>query len=204
MEKAIRISIYSSDIPFARMLMLELLGLNKGYSVSINERNGEERIIVLDLDGHYDKMLFDYSSVIGFSKKDPPTDAKKCEVFYHRPFLISEFLEKMGELAEGLESHERKNVSAQKPKQRLCFLKGGAVSLDGRHIDLSENELALLRKLYESNGSHVSRDELGKALSSSDGNICDVYICRLRSKLEGGGAERLIYTVRGKGYMLKL
>ena len=186
------------------MLMLELLGLNKGYSGSINERSGGEKLIVLDLDGHYDKMLFDHSLVIGFSKKDPPSEAKKCEAFYHRPFLISDFLEKVGELSEGNEPYENINVAAQKTKQRLCFLKGNAVSLDGRRVDLSENEYALLKRLFESLGTPVSRDELGRTLSSSEGNICDVYICRLRSKLEGGGAERLIYTVRGKGYMLKI
>ena len=37
-------------------------------------------------------------------------------------------------------------------------------------------------------------------LEASDGNISDVYICRLRKKLEGNTKQRLIFTDRGEGY----
>ena len=37
----------------------------------------------------------------------------------------------------------------------------------------------------------------------SDSNIIEVYIRALRQKLEANGAARLIYTVRGVGYVLR-
>ena len=33
-------------------------------------------------------------------------------------------------------------------------------------------------------------------------NVIDVYIKRLRAKLDAGGAPRLIHTRRGEGYIL--
>ena len=36
-----------------------------------------------------------------------------------------------------------------------------------------------------------------------ESNIIEVYVRRLRSKLEADGRSRLIHTVRGVGYVLK-
>ncbi len=78
-----------------------------------------------------------------------------------------------------------------------------AVVLDGERYLLSEYELKVLVSLCERAGSAVSRAELTELLGACAGNICDVYICRLRKKLELGGERKVIYTVRGKGYMTK-
>ena len=121
----------------------------------------------------------------------------------HRPFLISKFLDQIDLLSNG-EAPQIKEENESSVEARLCFLQDGLVTLDGSGVRLSENEYALLLKLYENINMPVSRDELGAALSSAEGNICDVYICKLRSKLEAGGSERLIFTVRSKGYMLKI
>ena len=131
-----------------------------------------------------------------------PENVEKCRLLLHRPFLISRFLEQIEEMG----SDEPQTKHSEKPEadNRLCFLHDCLVTLDGRGIRLSENEYALLKRLSDEKGGPVSRLELGRALSSSDGNICDVYICKLRRKLEAGGPERFIYTVRSKGYMLKL
>lgn len=36
-----------------------------------------------------------------------------------------------------------------------------------------------------------------------ESNVLDVYIRYLRQKLEAGGEPRLIYTVRGVGYVMR-
>ena len=202
-----KISILSSDILFARMLMLEIEGRRKNYSVRINDHDlaSGDDIVILDLDSPYANGAFLTPNIIGFSKNErsvPSKSADKCRVLLHRPFLTSKFLAEVEHLATGGE--ESLGVRTEPTGPRLQFMRGGLVTLDGRGIHLSENEYALLLKLHESVESPVSREELGRALSSNDGNICDVYICKLRSKLEAGRSERLIYTVRSKGYMLKL
>lgn len=87
----------------------------------------------------------------------------------------------------------------------VIYLEGeqGAVVLDGERYILSDYEMRVLKLLCERSGTAVSREELMSILGAEDGNMCDVYICRLRKKLELGGERKVIYTVRGKGYMTK-
>ena len=40
-------------------------------------------------------------------------------------------------------------------------------------------------------------------IGAGQGNMGDVYICFLRKKIEGKLGLKLIYTVRGTGYVLK-
>ncbi len=80
-----------------------------------------------------------------------------------------------------------------------------SVSVDGRPIDLSPREFALLECLLRHPGQVLSRDQLldhawpyGAALTP---NAVDTYIHYLREKL-GKDAGRLIETVRGFGYRM--
>jgi two-component system response regulator MprA len=56
-------------------------------------------------------------------------------------------------------------------------------------------------------GRVVSRNDLIEAVWGIDrdveSNTLDVFIFQLRSKIESGGASRLIQTVRGFGYTLR-
>ncbi|MBK7767928.1 MAG: response regulator transcription factor [Sulfuritalea sp.] len=77
--------------------------------------------------------------------------------------------------------------------------------LDGEIVDLSARELALLEILLLRAGRLVAKEQLidqlcswGEEVSS---NAIEVYIHRLRKKLEPGGAR--ITTVRGLGYCLE-
>lgn len=210
-----KITILSNDSSFARMLMLEIKMLNRGHEIEINgnnaPKNDEERIIVLDLDSPYANGVYENSTIIGFSRHEGSIDTatlQKCTRFFHRPFLISEFLRQIESLArnENISVKEEAPIAAgvKNSKDRLCFLRDNIVVLDGKRIHLSDNEYAILKKLYENKGAPISREMLLSEISSSEGNICDVYICKLRAKLEGDGSEKFIYTVRSKGYMLKI
>lgn len=201
------IYVLSNDILFAHMLVIEIEDMRKNFTVTLNnyDHSDKDALVVLDLDSPYANGMFETANIIGFSKNEksiPQENVEKCRLLLHRPFLISKFLEQIEEMSMG----EATVVIASRPKteSRLCFLRDGLVTIDGRGVHLSENEYSLLKRLNDDRDSPVSRAELCKALSSSDGNICDVYICKLRSKLEAGGSERFIYTVRSKGYMLKL
>ncbi len=78
------------------------------------------------------------------------------------------------------------------------------VSLGDRSVRLTAQEFHLFMLLYSRIGETFTREEIKNALwkTSDDSNICDVYICYLRRKLEeiyGAGA---LLSVRGKGYIL--
>jgi len=81
---------------------------------------------------------------------------------------------------------------------------GGFVSVAGENRDLRNRELRLLEVLLSAPGRILSKDQLCDRLFSlsepvSD-NAIEVYIARLRKKLEGSTAR--IETVRGLGYRL--
>lgn len=81
---------------------------------------------------------------------------------------------------------------------------GRVVTLDDRVLELSARELALLEVLLQRVGRLVSKEQLvdhlcewGEAVST---NAIEVYMHRLRKKIEPGGI--LVTTVRGIGYCL--
>lgn len=93
---------------------------------------------------------------------------------------------------------------------------GGCIDLDRRELrfedgarhELSEREVDLLRYLAQNRGRALSRDELLKYVWRIDPRgvstrAIDMLVARLRDKLRDKGAEqRLLQTVRGKGYMM--
>ena len=77
---------------------------------------------------------------------------------------------------------------------------------DGQAIALSTQEFKLLRYLYDHRGAVVDRDELLAAVWGYDGSTytrtVDVHVSWLRQKLGDSRTQRLIATVRGRGYRL--
>ena len=87
----------------------------------------------------------------------------------------------------------------------LCLTKG-TVSLDGRTMELTRNELKILAHLMTHAGEIVSRADLIDVLWENqiyiDDNTLSVNITRLRTKLSGLGMPECIRTRRGMGYQL--
>ncbi|MBL8420676.1 MAG: response regulator transcription factor [Dechloromonas sp.] len=82
---------------------------------------------------------------------------------------------------------------------------GRMAQLDGQTLDLSARELGLLEVLLSRMGRLVSKDQLVDHLCGWGGevshNAIEVYVHRLRKKLEAGGVK--IATMRGLGYCLE-
>ena len=79
-------------------------------------------------------------------------------------------------------------------------------TLAGETIELSGREFDLLQLLVQQIGKVVTKDEIARAWGSEageggTGNTIEVYIHRLRRKLEGSALA--IRTVRGLGYLLE-
>ncbi len=77
-------------------------------------------------------------------------------------------------------------------------------SCAGKVLSLTPREHAVLELLIRVQGKTVSKTELADGLSTLDelvtANALEIYIVRLRKKLEDTGAQ--IITLRGLGYML--
>jgi two-component system response regulator protein BraR/BceR len=83
----------------------------------------------------------------------------------------------------------------------------GTLSVDGERVELTKNELRILRLLLENRGRIVTREELMNALWQSDEfvdeNTLSVNVNRLRRKLTAAGLdEEFIRTRKGAGYLI--
>ena len=80
------------------------------------------------------------------------------------------------------------------------------VQLGARDMVLTAKEYALLEYLVRRAGDVVSRADIAEHVWDDHydplSNVVDVYVQRLRRKLEPGGADSLIRTRRGEGYQL--
>ena len=78
----------------------------------------------------------------------------------------------------------------------------------GRRIDLSSRDSLLLECLLRAEGGVVSRRDIIRAVWEYDfdpgTNLVEVYIRRLRDKLDRDSVPALIQTVRGLGYALHI
>lgn len=82
------------------------------------------------------------------------------------------------------------------------------VTRDGKSLDLTPTEFAMLELLVRETGQVVTRkmfcqhlwDEHWEGLT----NVVEVHITRLRAKIDREFAYPLLHTVRGRGYMIQV
>ena len=76
----------------------------------------------------------------------------------------------------------------------------------GRPVSLTAKEYALLEFLVTNEGRVVGREQIAQHVWDEAfdplSNVIDVYIKRLRTKLDNGAPRKLIHTRRGEGYIL--
>jgi len=81
-----------------------------------------------------------------------------------------------------------------------------SVERGGAPVSLTAKEYALLDFLMRNEGRVVGREQIAEHVWDEAfdplSNIIDVYVKRLRTKLDHGRAPRLIHTRRGEGYIL--
>ncbi len=79
------------------------------------------------------------------------------------------------------------------------------VSVGNKSTRLTSLEFELFLLLYNNRGEALSREKIREALwqEQGDSNVCDVYVCYLRKKLEPLMGKGNIISLRGKGYMMR-
>ena len=77
-----------------------------------------------------------------------------------------------------------------------------------REIDLTQREFELLEYLMRNERIAISRQRLLDEVWGYDPfsmtNTIEVFVSNLRRKLEAGGEPRLLHTIRGAGYVLRV
>lgn len=92
-------------------------------------------------------------------------------------------------------------------KDFILHLDKSTLEKEGKEIELTKNELKILKHLVQNREKIVSREEIIEALWDSesfiDDNTLTVNMTRLRNKLEALNLKELLETKRGQGYRLK-
>jgi two-component system cell cycle response regulator CtrA len=81
------------------------------------------------------------------------------------------------------------------------------VLVAGRPVQLTGKEFAILELMVLRKGMVLTKEaflnHLYGGMDEPDMKIIDVFICKLRKKLAQSGADHLIETVWGRGYMIR-
>src|SRR5213595_3834999 len=109
-----------------------------------------------------------------------------------------------------------RSVLRRVPQQQPEHLRVDDLELDmerhkatrsGIQLNLTPKEFLLLAHLVRSSGAVVSRDEIAEHVwdvgFTTDTNVVDVVVRRLRAKVDDPFKTKLIHTIRGVGYVLK-
>ncbi len=82
-----------------------------------------------------------------------------------------------------------------------------SVKREGKFIDLSPKEFAVLLYLIKNKNIVVTREQIESNVwnveAEVSSNVVDVYIRFLRKKIDDGYDEKMIQTIRGSGYVVR-
>lgn len=222
-----RILIIEDEEKIARFTELELV--HEGYEV-VKSNNGRDGLEIVE-NGNIDLVLLDIMipeinglevlrrirkfselPVIMLTARDAVMDKVSgldagADDYITKPFAIEELLARIRTALK------RKVVVKEEKKDVISC---GDLLLDkGRHkvtfkdneIELTKREFDLLQTLMENKNIVLTRDVLMEKVCGYDyigeTNVIDVYIRYLRAKIDDAFNKKVIYTVRGVGYVIK-
>ncbi|MBX3278805.1 MAG: response regulator transcription factor [Acidobacteria bacterium] len=120
-----------------------------------------------------------------------------------KPFDFHELLARLRALLRRSQSLQPETIEAGDLKINT---RSHAVERGGQMIALTAKEYALLEYLARRAGQVVSRSEIAEHVWDENfdpfSNLIEVYIQRLRRKVDEGRDPKLIRTLRGEGYLL--
>ena len=195
------VQIRMKDRVLSRMLKIVLLENKIPSEVTCDEKAQVSdgcSLIVTDISCASAEVLrFETVFFVIKDKEEIP----EGKTVFRRPFLIDTFI---SEVQKSLFSeHEEKAAPSLSIDKKHNFARYGSVS-----VKLTETEMKLLTLLYENKGETVTNEEITKRIwggrTVENSNVSAVYVNYLRKKLDERLGKRFIFSVRGKGYVLKV
>jgi len=147
--------------------------------------------------------------VLMLTAKDTLTDKVSgldcgADDYLTKPFEFEELLARMRAL---LRRNSEAKTSMIEIGDLVINMATHEVKRRGKDISLSAKEYVLLEFMAMNKNRVLSRTVLTEHLYDYDfdldSNVIDVFIHRVRSKIDRGFEKKLIHTLRGSGYMLK-
>ena len=206
--------ILCTDPRLSRMLETELayLGISAQVSATLTPPDGSLCLLVADGDefapSECAALAERCACPLMLFGRDPsaPIAVTAGLSTLRRPFPLPELEQELRHFLTDTPTPWPLSMSATarpvpEPRAPLLSVENGRVTVGGLPVSLTPAELAILEYLYAHRGEAVSRERLSSLLGGG-GNSVEVYVCKLRTKLEKPLGRRMIHTVRGVGYTL--
>ncbi|HQW26803.1 MAG TPA: response regulator transcription factor [Saprospiraceae bacterium] len=200
----------------------------EGFAVDVADNGKKGLQLALDNLAEYDVILLDWMlpglngieicrsirreneiiPIIFLTAKDTVDDAvfgleAGANDYIRKPFSFEELLARIRVL---MRSHQHANAVFE-AGDILMDVERHIVSKEGKPVDLTQKEFALLEYLLRNKGKVCRRTRIIEKIwdihFEHDSSVIDVYINALRRKLDTPGTPSLITTVRGVGYKIE-
>jgi two-component system, OmpR family, response regulator len=180
--------------PFDVLIVDLMLPGMDGFTLigKLREKNIAAPILILSAKGGVDDKLKGFQA--------------GSDDYLTKPFSFAELLARVRALARrGAPAGEATVLTAGPLSLDLVARRA---SRDGKQIELRPREFALLEYLMRHAGAVVTKTMIMEQIWSyyfdPESNIVDVLVHRLRARVDDGFDPKLIHTVRGAGYVLKI
>jgi two-component system copper resistance phosphate regulon response regulator CusR len=169
--------------------------------VMLPKKSGLELLQELRKDGHQVLALF-------LTAKDTLDDKIRGlnlggDAYLAKPFSFAELIAQIRSLLRRI---PQKSSEILQVEDLEIHLARQTAIRSGEKLDLSSKEFSLLAFLAQHRGDVLSRAMISESVwdihTEADSNVVDVYIRRLRTKVDDRFEKKLIKTVRGLGYSI--
>lgn len=202
-----------------------------GFSVTLAENGSEARRLILnenwdviildimlpDIDGieilqyaRYKKINTPILVVSALSESDDKVKALDygADDYLSKPFHFKELVARINALTRRASLNYEKDTDVLICNDLKLYIDKHKVERGGKEIKLTIQEFKLLKLLMENKNKVLTRSEIlntvwGMNYDPST-NIVDVYISYLRNKIDIDGCAKLIETIKGRGYLIRI
>ncbi|MCY9015930.1 response regulator transcription factor [Priestia megaterium] len=196
----------------------DVYGIHDFSSVMQEFSEAKPDLVIMDIqlpkyDGfHWCRMIRSHSKIpiIFLSSRDHPSDMVMsmqfgADDFVQKPFHFDVLVAKIQALLRRVYNYSVEQVSLLSWQGATIDYEKNKVSNKSKTIDLTKNEIFILKCLIHKKNTIVSRDELINSLWEDKRFISDntltVNVNRLRKKLDEIGLGTFIETKVGQGYV---
>ncbi len=173
-------------------------------------------IMLPDIDGiellQYARYKKIYTPILVVSALGEPDDKVKAlnygaDDYLSKPFHFTELLARIHALTRRVKMSYNSSENILQCDDLILYTDKHLVERNGQEIKLTLQEFMLLKLLMENKNKVLPRSQILDTVwginYNSNTNVVDVYISYLRNKIDKEGSNKLIETVKGRGYIIR-